>query len=514
MHNFFTNKLVFLVTLPLIFISVYALHSMKERLQYDAMEQLKGHMLELVQHYASSIGSELDKTSTITNTTALYLATNPIKNRQVHYELLENNLNQNKVIYGAAIAYEKSYFEDDALFAPYVFRENESLKRMELSADAYDYTESSYAWYNSAKNQMSNIWSEPYVDEDAGDILMITYSSPIIKKGKFKGVVTADLDLGRLNKTLNLDGLVGSDYVILTNTGHFAYHTSKELIGKSFINIADELGFERSIYIARKMITGEKGYVELADKENKVEMIFYAPIGDYGWSFALALKKESAYNIVFDNTDYTLVWTLFILIIGMILALLVSNYSLLKPIKRLKAGIEKFKNGKQENFNINDYPLEFKTLAHNTFKILEENQGALKQYSSDDLIQKSSIINQEILLKQADKRIMGLLSSAQNPVVIINSMGEILATNNKSESILKLKVKNMIGESILYFIDEQDKDLFSLTLEELFATNEDKEITSITIVSRTNVRHKVKAIFKPVFISEDDIEANIVFIRL
>ena len=232
MKSIFAGKLISFIALPIIILSVVALLDIRTSLKDAGMNQLKAHMLELVQHYAAEVSSELDKAVTIADTTALQILANPIKDDAIHKAYLKNNLMQNKVIFGSVIAYEKVYSPTKTLYAPYVYRTNNGLKEMDIAKDAYDYTQKQWSWYQGPKNHLEGYWSKPYFDENAGDILMITYSSPLIKDDIFTGVVTVDIDLHSLHRTLNISGLAKSDYVILTNTGHFAYHSDKTLIGK------------------------------------------------------------------------------------------------------------------------------------------------------------------------------------------------------------------------------------------------------------------------------------------
>ena len=514
MRLFFTGKLILFIIIPVAILAAFALFNIKETLKESGMQQLKAHMLELVQHYAANVSSELDKSVTITNTTALYLASNPITNHETHYALLKNNLLQNKVIYGAAIAYEENYFPNKRIFSPYVFRsENAALAQMDIAESAYDYTEPQWQWFHDPKKEMEGVWSEPYYDEGAGDVLMITYSAPIEKAEKFVGVVTADIDLTALHKTLNLKGLKHSSYVILTNTGHFAYHNKKSLIGKSFLNIADNMGLEKSIYIARKMITGERGYVDVEGEDGKDEMVFFAPISNYGWSFALSISKEHAQNIVFEDQSMTQIWILTILLLGLILSSTVSYFSFLKPLKNLERGVSGLRN---EDTNViesikNRPP--FENLSQSILLMYHQFHEKLL-INTDKLEAVTKRLDEEqAQAKNANKRVRGLLSTVQNSVVIINRMGEIVATNYKSETILKLKMQNMIGESILSFIDEHDKERFSSVLEEMFADVAEKSLDDIVIVTRSQIKHHVTARMKPVFISEDVYECNIVFIK-
>jgi hypothetical protein len=50
-------------------------------------------------------------------------------------------------------------------------------------------------WYTRPRDQRKASWSEPFFDEDGGNIPMVTYSVPLYRRGKFAGVVTTDLSL-------------------------------------------------------------------------------------------------------------------------------------------------------------------------------------------------------------------------------------------------------------------------------------------------------------------------------
>ncbi len=511
MRFFFTGKLIVFITLPMFIVSVIALYSVKNTLQEDGMNQLKAHMLELVQHYASVVETELDKSTTIADTTALFLANSPVNDAQTHYKIIKSNIAQSRIIFGSAVAYERDYFPKKKLFGPYVYRNNENFSQIDIAA-VNDYTEPKWDWYNDPKQQLKGVWSEPYFDEGLGNILMITYSSPIIKKDLFVGVVTVDLDLLALHDTLHLEPLENSDYIILTSTGHFAYHPNSELIGKSFLNVADKLELERSVYIARKMITGEKGYLEIKSKEDGDEMVFFAPVGGYGWSFALSLSKESAEKIIFYDNTTTKIWLLVIMILGLLLSLYVANNIFYKPLKKLKDGVVDLEAG--ESLDIRQSDGVYRELSNLITDIHVKHKDIMDSNVVDITSIKKKLHNQGLELEHADRRTNGLLSAAQNPVVIISRIGEIVATNDKSESVLKLKIKNMIGENILAFIDDDDKELFSKTIEELFFSIVPKELPNITIVTKMKIKVKVRVIIKPVLLSEDEFEANIVFIKI
>lgn len=91
-----------------------------------------------------------------------------------------------------------SFASDRRAFSVYAYRSPQGLKVIDLDSPAYDYP--SQNWYLVPTLLGHGVWSEPYFDEGGGDILMSTFSAPMVKKGQVLGVVTADVDLGYLGR--------------------------------------------------------------------------------------------------------------------------------------------------------------------------------------------------------------------------------------------------------------------------------------------------------------------------
>jgi sigma-B regulation protein RsbU (phosphoserine phosphatase) len=107
-------------------------------------------------------------------------------------------LDNNPEIFGSAVAFEPYAFDPKSrAFAPYTFREGKSLKHLSLGDKDYPYFFQD--WYQIPKELERAVWSEPYFDEGAGNIIMSTYSIPFSRKSgntrRFTGVVTADISL-------------------------------------------------------------------------------------------------------------------------------------------------------------------------------------------------------------------------------------------------------------------------------------------------------------------------------
>jgi len=52
---------------------------------------------------------------------------------------------------------------------------------MVISREVYDwYADPRWTWFQAPKAQGKAVWSAPYFDEGAGNVLMTTYSAPFI----------------------------------------------------------------------------------------------------------------------------------------------------------------------------------------------------------------------------------------------------------------------------------------------------------------------------------------------
>lgn len=298
------NRFILYLTLPIIVLVLLGLWNVRESLRESTLLHLKGHMLELAQHYAGEVARQLDQGANIATTTANLLGIAPsTMGDEALYQILASNIGQNDIIFGAAIAFDPQSSDRRELFSPYVYRNLEGMARMDIAAEAYNYTDPQWEWWHAPKQEGQGIWTDPYFDEGAGNILMVTYSVPFFKGDRFQGVTTVDIDLKAMHANLNLEGLKKTDYVILSNTGHFAFHYKPDLVGKSYLDMAGQLKNTEAQYLANQMLAGERGLFEIK-RDNGFNWVFYAPVGSYGWSFALrmdAAQVEAAANFQFSN---------------------------------------------------------------------------------------------------------------------------------------------------------------------------------------------------------------------
>lgn len=219
------------------------------------------------------------------------------------YLLLERVLAASPEIYGTAIA---PYPIGPA---PYVCRAeppDQGFERYDLHQDNYKYEV--WDWFTLPHDLNRAIWTEPYFDEGAGRVLMVTRAAPLHNPNapdEFAGVVTGDVSLEKLRKMFSKLEVGRSGYAFLiSSTGRFISHPVQDFVmNETIFSQAEERGSESLRRLGQRMIRGEKGfdhYVSLAT--GKESWLAFAPVSSSGWSIGLVFPKEELLDVVFALT--------------------------------------------------------------------------------------------------------------------------------------------------------------------------------------------------------------------
>ncbi len=158
---------------------------------------------------------------------------------QLSIEVLRDNIpaaiDSNEKIYGSTIAFEPyAYDESVEGYAPYFYaKQGGGIAETSLATEEYDYL--NQPWYTEPKMTGQPVWSEPYFDENGGNVLMVTYSVPLFRSDKFTAVVTADIALDWLQKFIRSIKVGNLGYVfIMSRDGVVLAHNDPGMIMKSF----------------------------------------------------------------------------------------------------------------------------------------------------------------------------------------------------------------------------------------------------------------------------------------
>jgi sigma-B regulation protein RsbU (phosphoserine phosphatase) len=211
------------------------------------------------------------------------------------YQQLEQQVRQMPLIYGTCAAFEPQTRKPTGLFAPYVCRDGERFRRVNIDETVYDwYADPNYKWYSEPKRVGRGLWSDPYFDEGAGNTLMSTYSAPFRAGSSFGGVCTVDIDLTRLQQTVGSEIRENLDFFILSRDGRFIFHPDPgRIMALPALDYEPEASRSALAPLMAAMLSGEtgSGWVDQWSSEGRLG-VFYAPVAGAGWVFVCRMSAD------------------------------------------------------------------------------------------------------------------------------------------------------------------------------------------------------------------------------
>jgi len=385
-----------LIYLAISLINITLLHN-------SSVQRVEQNMSERARHYADSLDGHLRQVAQVAKTTADIMNNVPSLTTDQLYEQLDSNTRQSNLIYGGAICYAPFRFDSDKrLFCPYVYRgpdtldqselSNASLQRMDIS-NGYDYTDPKWEWWSNVHESKEAIWTEPYFDEGAGNILMTTFSAPFYKDGQFRGVTTIDVALKPLHSFADIGITKKLKFTVLTQMGTVVYGPNSRQINKSFFDLAKSQKRNDMLELAKLSLSGKSGMVKIADRNSdKEQWFFYSQIKSTNWGFFIQVDEESTqadvnqdiYQILYING----IGFFILMLVGWVVANRISN-----PIARLTRATEAIAAGEwHQSLDTKGYA-EIGSLANSFMKMrdairdkihtIEEQNSCLLSYQSD-----------------------------------------------------------------------------------------------------------------------------------
>lgn len=259
------------------------------------------HLTQLATQHAHRINAHLREMAQIARSTASALEAGTPTEAEV-YTQLEANLRHSQLVYGSATAFEPYAFDPKRrLVSPYVYRSDGRAARMDIGAEAYDYQDGTWDWYSLPSQQGRPVWTPPYFDEGAGNILMCTYSVPFYNKGKLWGVTTVDIALEPLRSLVDREIAEDLDFAVLTDTGRYVYAQNPELIvSKTWFEIAREIGRDDLYTLGGELLSGRPGVSKVPGwhDDQAMRLVFYAPIASTRWTFVASVPEAQAMAFV------------------------------------------------------------------------------------------------------------------------------------------------------------------------------------------------------------------------
>ena len=280
-------------------------------------------------------------------------------------------------------------------------------------ADNYD--PRTRGWYKSTKEKNKEIYGEPRVTSTKD--LVITFTAPVTKNGKFAGVVGIDIDIKKISDKILEIGT--------TKDGGYAYIMKKDGT-MLFSDVASEVG---TILPATKIVSekynnkefDENGLIAYKNSKDQDVTAKILPINDDGWLATVAIGADTFSNHTMPilKAQLTLA-VVFIVILSAIVFFLLKRS--LKPIGVI-----------QEKLS-------------DTFKFITYESSTAPSKLDIHTTDEFGVMSQEIN-KNIDKVIAGIkkdntmleeLNIAANNMIRGN-LGVKLSENPNNPSLIKLK---------------------------------------------------------------------------
>ncbi len=299
MRHTIRTRMIAMIAMPTLVIYVVVIGLMMEHLRKEARAEVETEMTRLAGNYAARFDGAFREAAAVANAMARFIETAPDFTEGQLYTQLRANTELNPLVYGAAVAFEPgTYKRGDALFCPYVYRGPDGLVSMDITRDVMDwYGDEKWQWWHLPKRTGEPLWTDPYFDEGAGNVIMVTWAAPFFRDGKFRGVATVDIRLPTLQESIGGQIVSDRDFAILTRNGRYVYSTLQaEIMDRTVFQLADELGRPDLAAVARQMVSGRPGVATL-DAWQQLEgtqWVFYAPIPSTGWTFASVVPERVA----------------------------------------------------------------------------------------------------------------------------------------------------------------------------------------------------------------------------
>jgi sigma-B regulation protein RsbU (phosphoserine phosphatase) len=194
-------------------------------------------------------------------------------------------------------------------------------------------------------------WSEPYFDEGAGNIIMVTYSMPFYRnidgKRVFTGVVTADISLEWLQKIISSIKIGQTGYgFLLSKNGTFVTHPNPDFVmNETIFSVAEALEDNDVRELGRKMVSGNSGFSPFTSTvSGKKCWMVYMPLSSNGWSLAVLFPQDELMADI-SRLSHTV---LLISILGFFIILIVTIWiarTITSPLRALSRATEEIAAG-------------------------------------------------------------------------------------------------------------------------------------------------------------------------
>lgn len=292
------SRIVFYVLLICSFIFVLSVSVIYIFSKNSLEETTKANALSLTQNTVYQTSEAILLTEKIIDNYTWIIENNKLTTDSI-FSITKLIVKNNPEILGCAVAFQPDYYNSKGrYFAPYSYRENDTIKSIQLGNESYEYFVMD--WYQIPTTIGEPYWTEPYFDAGGSNALITSFSTPFYTTTQgnkiLSGVITIDLCLTKLTEIVSKVSILESGYAsVLTRNGTFVTHPNQSLIlNQTIFSYASELGSPELRDIGRKMQAGETDFVSV-ELEGIDWLISYTPLPSSNWSLAVVFPRDEMY---------------------------------------------------------------------------------------------------------------------------------------------------------------------------------------------------------------------------
>ncbi len=362
------RKLFLLVLLPsFLVVGLITLYSFLGN-RTAASDQIKVGLTEKARNYAGRVDALLREVTTAGEATALLVASTEKPSEDDLYEILRRTVSANPLIHGAAIAFEPGVFAQRKRFSPYVYREGERFKVMDISKGSGSYVDRELPWYGTAKKNATATWSEPYFDTDASNINVITFSVPIFRSERIIGVATVDIDPIHLLERAGIPADERTAVFVVSRGGNLSVHHTAESITQPLIS-ADIVVARVGRGLLTNAVSG--ALIETETPSGSPVWLSMAEIATSNSRLFVQLYPRVALGVTDSLGARTALLTLIVLAFAMLASVLLVS-RIVRPLRELSAAVQDVARGDLSVRSLSTSNDEIGVLADN-FQVMTQS---------------------------------------------------------------------------------------------------------------------------------------------
>lgn len=343
---------------------------------------------------------------------------------------------------GCSISTEPNTFPKyGRYFSAYTVREEDTVTT--VVEEEYEYFEK--VWYKTPHLLGKPCWVVYYDESDSLaltlDGMLASYSKPLYNdKRQFIGVISTDLSLLRLSKTITAETPYEDSYFMMTGDEgrYFMHPDTTQLFTKTIYSDADPQKNTDIFALGHEMTTGKQGCMSVW-LNGEPCLVNYQPVPGTNWSLALVCPERSVLKRYY-RLNYIIAP---LIIIGLLLILLFSIFTVthaMLPLYKLAGKLQRIAKG--------HYDAQIATTQHQDVVGRMQNSFAKMQVSLSNHVNDIQKINDETarrneelaqtseLAKEADRQkslfIQNVSHQIRTPLNIIMGFAHVLKESKSS----------------------------------------------------------------------------------